>query len=127
MKKYYIAILIILITSSLFSCRRKEEIIVVDLPPVQVLEQRTNFAVIMSPHLRLRTEPSVQSRAIITLWRGYILEIVSRSPRRDTVDGKEDFWYQISFSGLRGWVFGAHIMLVPSLERAREEALKLKQ
>jgi uncharacterized protein YgiM (DUF1202 family) len=125
MKKYYIIIFAILVIISLFSCKRKEDIIVVDLPPVQVLEQRTNFAVIMSTHLRLRTEPTVNSRAITTLWRGYILEVISRSNRMDNVAGNDDFWYQISYGGLRGWVFGAYIQLVPSYEMAKEESLRL--
>ncbi|MCL2792473.1 MAG: SH3 domain-containing protein [Spirochaetaceae bacterium] len=126
MKKYCISIIIILVIALSFSCSRKEEALVINLPPIQVLEQRTNYAVITSSHLRLRTEPSVRSQAIVTLWKGYILEVVSRSSRMDNVDGLDNFWYQVRYGGLRGWVFGAYIKLVPTYEQAKEEAQRLK-
>ena len=125
MKKYYKSIMIILLAIILLSCKREEEAIVVNLPPVQILEQSRNFAVITSSHLRLRTEPSVSSQAIITLWRGYILEIISRTSRMESVEGFTDYWYQIRYGGLNGWVFGAYIKLVPTYEQANEESQKL--
>ena len=126
MKKYYITIIIILTITFLFSCKKTEEVIVIELPPTQVLEQKTNYAVITSSHLRLRAEPSVKAKAITTLWNGYILEIVSKSSKMENVEGTDDYWYQISYGGLKGWVFGAYIKTVPSYEKAKEESQKLK-
>jgi hypothetical protein len=125
MKKYYMAIAIIFIITSLYSCKKKEEIIVIDLPPLQVLEQHTNYAVIISSHLRLRAEPSVKAKAITTLWKGYIIEIVSKSSKMDSVEGVDNYWYQITYGGLKGWVFGSYIKLSPSYEKAKEEAQKI--
>ena len=118
--------MIILAIATSFSCKKKNEVIVIDLPPVEVLEQRTNYAVITSSHLRLRTEPSVNSRAIITLWKGYILEVISRSSTMHSVEGSDDYWYQISYGGLKGWVFGSYIKLSPTYEKAQEESENLK-
>ena len=126
MKKYYMTIAIILAIASLFSCKKKEELFTVELPPTQVLEQKTNYAVIASSHLRLRTEPSVKSKAVTTLWQGYILEIVSKSSKMDSVEGSDNYWYQINYDGLKGWVFGSYIILAPSYEKAKEESQKLK-
>ncbi len=126
MKKYFSVIAIILLITSLSSCKKKEEIITIDLPPTQVLEQSTNYAVIISSHLRLRTEPSVKAKAVTTLWKGYILEIVSKSSKMDNVEGVDNYWYQISYDGLKGWVFGSYIKLAPSYEKAEEESQKLK-
>ncbi|MCL2704739.1 MAG: SH3 domain-containing protein [Spirochaetaceae bacterium] len=126
MKKYYFTIIIILAITALFSCKKEEEIVIINLPPTQVLEQNTNYAVIVSSHLRLRTEPSVKAKAVTTLWKGYILEIVSKSSKMDNVEGVDNYWYQITYGGLKGWVFGAYVMLLSSHEKAKEESEKLK-
>ena len=127
MKRYYISIALILAIASLLpSCKKKEQIFVIDLPPTQVLEQKTSYAVITSSHLRLRTEPSVKSKAVTTLWQGYILEIISKSSKMDNVEGEDNYWYQVNYDGLKGWVFGSYIKLSPSYEKAKEESLKLK-
>ena len=126
MKKFYIATLIIFTILVFFSCKKEEETIVINLPPTQVLEQNTNYGVIISSHLRLRTEPSVKAKAITTLWKGYILEIVSKSSKMDNVEGVDNYWYQISYGGLKGWVFGAFIKLISSFEKAQEESENLK-
>ena len=125
MKKHYIAIAVIFIIV-FFSCKKEEEVIVINLPPTQVLEQNTSYAVIISSHLRLRSEPSVKAKAVTTLWQGYILEIISKSSKMDNVEGADDYWYQISYGGLKGWVFGAYIKLSPSFEKAKEESENLK-
>jgi len=126
MKKYYITIIIIFIILSLFSCKKEEESVVINLPPTQVLEQNISYAVIVSSHLRLRTEPSVKAKAVTTLWKGYILEIVSKSSKMDNVEGVDNYWYQITYGGLKGWVFGAYIKLLSSYDKAKEEAENLK-
>ncbi len=126
MKNIFSPLLCLLVSLSIFSCSGKERILEIELPPTLVLEQNINFAVITSSHLRLRTEPSIKSKAITTLWRGYILEIVSRSPKMETVEGQENYWYQINYDGLQGWVFGSYLKVASSLEKAREEAARLQ-
>jgi len=123
---YSLAIIMIISLLNL-SCTRDEQITTVNLPPTQVLEQNTNFAAITSSHLRLRVEPSIKAKPITTLWKGYILEIISRSSRKEIVEDHEDYWYQISYDGLQGWVFGAYVKIFPSLEKAKEEVKKLQQ
>ncbi len=109
-----------------FSCARDEQITLLELPPTQVLEQNTNFAVITSSHLRLRTEPSVKAKAITTLWKGYVLEVVSKSSKKETVEDQENYWYQINYDGLQGWIFGAYIKVFPSIDKAKEEVRRLQ-
>ena len=56
------------------------------------------------------------------LWPGYVLEVISRSTVREMVDGEEDFWYQISYDGLQGWVFGSYLEIFDNKEEAEIKA-----
>ena len=115
-------LLAILVPLSAMSCRRVEVVERIDLPSTPVLGMQTMWAVIGSSHLRLRERPSVKSAAITTLWRGYVLEVVSKRNNTETVEGATDHWYQISYDGLQGWVFGGYLELYDSRERATEAA-----
>lgn len=120
MKKLISLLFIVLIFFPSCFLNKKDEKMKIELPITQVLEQSANYAVITSSHLRLRPEPSVESKAITTLWKGYILEIISKSSKQYSVEGETDFWYQINYDGLTGWVFGAYIDIYPHLEKAME-------
>lgn len=45
----------------------------------------------------------------------------------ETADDHIDYWYQINYDGLNGWVFGAYIMAFESRDIAEAEAGKLKK
>lgn len=119
--------LIIVFLIALTGCREKEPILSIDLPPTEILSATTNWAVINSSHLRLREKPLVDAKAVTTLWRGSVLEIVSRSETKFLVDGELDFWYQINYDGLHGWVFGAYLDLFDSKEKAENASRELKK
>ena len=128
MKNHQIRFALALFVILLFtSCSKKEQITIIDLPATQVLEQNTNFAIITSSHLRLREEPSIKAKAITTLWKGYVLEIISRSTKKEIVEGHENYWYQINYDGLQGWIFGAYIRVFPTIEKAREASKAMQQ
>ncbi len=110
--------LIILSVFCLSSCRKDIEIKNIDLPATRAITKKSNFAVISSSHLRLRTEPTINSKAVTILWKGYILEILRKSDIRDFVEGKENYWYLINYDGLKGWVFGSYIDIYSSREKA---------
>jgi len=111
----------------LSSCGREDGIAPMKLPATSALTVQSTWAVITSSHLRLREIPSTESKALTTLWQGSILEIVSRTSTKDTADDEIDFWYQINYDGLHGWVFGAYIMAFESREIAEIEAGKIKK
>ncbi len=118
MKKTLIISLIFFTALCFSSCRKDIEIKNVKLPVTRAITKKTNFAVITSSHLRLRTEPTISSRAVTILWKGYIMEILRKSDSRDFVEGKEDYWYLINYDGLKGWVFGSYIDIFSSREKA---------
>ena len=62
--------------------------------------------------------PSSSSRVIRYLKEGFVLEIISKSGTLETLEGEENYWYQITFDGLNGWVFGAYLDLYDSKEQA---------
>ncbi len=115
---YFIAICIVL---SVSACReRTERDVEVELPPTPVLSIESNWAVITSSHLRLREHPTVDSAVITTLWRGYVLEVISKQNRQVEVEDRQDFWYQVQYGGLQGWVFGAYLEFYDTQEAAEK-------
>jgi hypothetical protein len=75
----------------------------------------------------LREGPSTGARVLATLWQGSVLEIVSKTSTKETVEGEEDFWFQISYDGLAGWVFGTYLELHDSKIRAEESSRELQR
>jgi SH3 domain-containing protein len=119
--------LLVLITALSFSsCRKDIEINNIKLPATRALTNKINYALITSSHLRLRSESTIGSKAITILWKGYIMEILRRSDNKDFVEGKENFWYLISYDGLKGWVFGSYINVYSSREKAEVASEKLQ-
>ena len=109
-----------------FTCKREEKITAIELPPTPVLSAQSSWGVVTSAHLRLREEPTINSKVITTLWKGYVVEIFSKRTHTETIEGKTGHWYQVVFQGLNGWVFGAYIDLYSSKERAEKAAAELK-
>lgn len=120
-------IVLVFLSLLLFSCSGNEGVQEIELPPTPVLGIQTSWAVITSSHLRLRERPTQDSSAIITLWRGSVLEIVSKRNRKETVEGLSDYWYQINYDGLQGWVFGGYLDLYDSPELAEEATKALER
>jgi len=111
----------------LSGCRKSEETFTIELPPTEILSAKTNWAVISSSHLRLREKPLVDATAVTTLWRGSVLEVLSRSESKLVVEGQIDFWYQINYDGLQGWVFGAYLELFDTKDKAEKASRELKK
>jgi len=88
------------------------------LPVTPVLSLEVNWAVITSSHLRLREQPVVSAQVVTTLWRGYVLEVLSKQDRREEIEGSSDYWYQVRFGGLQGWVFGSYLSFYTANEAA---------
>ena len=105
------------------SCEKKVEIQQVFLPPTHVLSMNANWGVIKSSHLRLREEASIDSSLKTTFWnrRNVVLEIISQTNKKEKIEDKYDYWYQVSYDGLIGWVFGGYI----DLYNSRDEAIRM--
>ena len=124
--------LLIILAVALFAftagaCEKEEEPIGdIELPPAPLVPDSENWAVIDSAYLRLRERPAEGAALVTTLWRGYVLEVMSRSTAKDTVDDIEDYWYQINYDGLQGWVFGSYLEIFDSREEAEKRARAIR-
>lgn len=122
-----ICLLILLLVSNLFfSCKHEKGIADIKLTPTRVLSIQSRWAVINSTHLRLREKPDLNSKAITTLWKGYVLEVVSQNTVSENLDNEEGYWYQVKYGGLQGWVFGAYLKLFDSKENAERSSREIK-
>ena len=108
------------------SCRREVEPEKITLPPTPVLSIRSNWAVVQSPFLRVREEPFADAKIHTHLRRGAVLEIISRTEKKETVEKESSYWYNINYEGLRGWVFGCYIEVLDSQSKAREYSAGLE-
>ena len=117
--------LILIILASLLGCQKQEERRYpdIELPVTPVLTLQTNWAVITSSHLRLREKADVSSPALNTLWKGSVIEILSQTSNQETVEDITDYWYQISYDGLKGWVFGGYLKIF----RSKDEAVRVSR
>jgi hypothetical protein len=111
---------------ALVSCEKEQPLERIDLPPTPVLTLSTDWGVIRSPFLRLRAEPLQKARITAHLRRGSILEIISRTEAKETVGDETAYWYQVSYGGLRGWVFGAFLEILDSESEAQRFARDLE-
>ena len=122
-----IILLLILIIPLFYSCGKKESYPDIKLPATPLLSLSSRWGVITSSYLRMREKPDINSRPVTTLWKGYILEIVSRSPGEKIVEDKKGYWYQVTYGGLQGWVFSTYLRLFDSLEEAERSSRELRR
>ena len=109
------------------ACDSRNTVEPIELPATTALVLRSNWAVITSSHLRLREEPGIGAGVLATLWQGSVIEIVSKTSTKEVVEGEEDFWYQISFDGLAGWVFGTYLELFDTKNDAEGSSRELRR
>jgi hypothetical protein len=110
---------------ALASCGRRPAVEHIELPATPVLSIRSTWAVVTSPLLRLRDEPLANAAVLAHIRRGAVLEVLSRTDRREELEQTSSYWYQVSYEGLRGWVFGAFLEIVDSKARAESLAAEL--
>ncbi len=129
MKKIYFYIIVICVIWSIsaVSCEKEEETLGdIELPPAPLISQTENWAVIETDYLRLRERPEKESPLVTTLWKGYVLEVLSRNPAKVIMDGFEDYWYKVNYDGLQGWVFGSYLKIFNSREAAEVGARSIR-
>ncbi len=126
MRKKNIGCLLTVFCLTLFpGCQREEEDFDLELPPIPVLTIQTNWAVIQSNYLRLRETASLSSPSVALLRKGQVLEILSRTLEKETIDEEAGYWYQIDFDGLQGWVFGSYLALYDTRQKADRASREL--
>jgi len=78
------------------SCARgpgQEKVI---LPPTPVLSIRSTWAVVKSPLLRIREEPSNKSTVLSHIRMGTVVEVIAKSDKEETIEEEVSYWYRIN-------------------------------
>lgn len=96
------------------------------LPPTPVLSINSTWAVVKSPLLRVREEPSNQATVLSHIRMGAIMEVLTKSDKTDTVENDTAYWFRIDYQGLKGWVFGSYIDVFDSRSKADHFAATLQ-
>ncbi|HTP59723.1 MAG TPA: SH3 domain-containing protein [Spirochaetia bacterium] len=108
------------------SCARSSGNERVVLPPTTVLSIRSTWAVVKSPLLRIRDQPTGQATVLAHIRMGAVVEIIGKSDKQDTVENESAFWYRVNYEGLKGWVFGTYISIFDTRSKAEAFAASLK-
>ena len=67
---------------------------------------------VVADSLRVRDQPSVRSEVLSYLRRGEVVEVLQRGEREEQIEGESGYWYEVTFQGVTGWVFGSHLELI---------------
>jgi uncharacterized protein YgiM (DUF1202 family) len=66
--------------------------------------------IITGTSVRVRAEPNTSGKEVTSLNFGTIVKSSGRSPKKDKVGGKEDYWYKVTTEDKKsGWVFGGFL------------------
>jgi uncharacterized protein YgiM (DUF1202 family) len=98
----------------------------VSFPPTPVLTVRSTWAVVTSPLLRVREEPTNKGQVLSHIRMGVIVEVIAKSDKEETVEEQAAYWYRVNYEGLKGWVFGSYLEVFDSRSKAEKFAEKQK-
>jgi hypothetical protein len=102
----------------LSSCGKSGSSERVSLPPTPVLSINSTWAVVKSPLLRVREQPSNQATVLSHIRMGAVMEVLTKSDKEDTVESETAYWFRIDYQGLKGWVFGSYIEIFDARAKA---------
>jgi hypothetical protein len=126
MRRTHLLLSLSLFSLVLLSCGGSGGAERVSLPPTPVLSIRSTWAVVKSPLLRVREEPSNSSVVLSHVRMASLVEVLTKSDRTDTVERESDFWYRVDYQGLKGWVFGSYIEIFDSRAKAQQFSATLR-
>jgi uncharacterized protein YgiM (DUF1202 family) len=113
-----VAALCVAAAAALSACSKSGTSERITLPPTPVLSIHSTWAVVKSPLLRVREEPSSQATVLSHVRMGAVVEVLTRGDKEETVENESAYWYRIDYQGLKGWVFGSYIELFDSRSKA---------
>jgi hypothetical protein len=91
-----------------------------------VLQLGSAWAVVISPLLRVRDQPSSKATVLSHVRLGAVMEVLTTSDAKDTVENETEYWYRVDYQGLKGWVFGSYVKRFDSRSKADTYSATLK-
>ena len=104
----------------LFTCKSEDSHSEITFPTTPVLSITSSWGVVKANFLRIREEPSKNSKVVHHIRKSSIIEILSKTDKKEIIEELESYWYRINFDGLRGWIFGGYLDMFDSKEEAEK-------
>ena len=73
------------------------------------VKKSEKVGVVNVDRLRFRSDSDIHSKTLRYLDKGAIVTILEKDNMRVKIGEMEDYWYQIEYEGITGWVFGYFI------------------
>ena len=110
---------------AIVSCSKETEPKMVRLPGTPVLALESRWGVVSSNYLRLRANPTKTAEVIDGLTKGTVVEILTITEKKETIEEETDYWYRVDLGGVKGWLFGAYLEIRDSKAAAEKLAGEL--
>lgn len=127
MNKVHVLFATAVLMMSVCSCKRDQEITKIELPATPVLTMRSEWGVVISDVLRIRAEPGQSAEILTHVRQGTLVEILSQTVKKESIEDQTGYWYQVNYEGLRGWLFGPYIEVFDSKRKALNYKEKLAE
>lgn len=111
------------------SCKKSNINNISDLDKKNILKAEEvkktgKVGVVNVDRLRFRSDNDIHSKTLRYLDKGAIVTILEKNNMRVKIGEMEDYWYQIEYEGITGWVFGYFIDVYSSYDDAKNGAKK---
>ena len=83
------------------------------------IRKAKGFGVVTVNSLRFRTDNDLHSKILRHLDKGVIVTVLNKDYNRVKIGEMEDYWCQIEYNGITGWVFGYFLDIYSSYENAQ--------
>ena len=111
----------------LMYCKKKTESITVDndIKTVQI-KKLAGIGIVNADRLRMRAYNDLHSKTLRYLDKGDMVRILKKDTERVRINEMEDYWYEIEFNGITGWIFGYFIDLYTDYDSAVSASARFK-
>jgi len=75
------------------------------------------YGVIKGDNVNIRTDKSLSSKVIGSLNKFDTVTIIGDSGKEYEIDGQSYLWYNISYKGKTGWIYGKYVNILPTEPR----------
>lgn len=119
--------IIIFIIILFFSCKKKDidgniSVLKDDsnkFIKIEKISKNYGVGVVNVDRLRFRALNNLHSKTLRYLDKGTIVTILSKDNEKVKIEDIEDYWYNIEFEGIKGWVFGYYLDVYTDFEDAK--------
>ncbi len=87
--------------------------------------ETASYGIIKGDNVRIRSDKNLSSKVVGVLNRNDKVIIIGDSEKEFEIDGQSYLWYNISYKGKTGWVYGKFLNILPTEPRDNKYYVKL--